>query len=170
MADRHIPTIVIVVTGWLAAVTQVSAQTFVPTGRETLRGLPGIELQLEAFEPEIERDGLTRAAVQAEIARQLRDAGIIVYASQGANPSDAKAYLYVLVNSVKIPGQDQYAIGLQVDLRQTLRSLVTPINVVDAMTWNQADVIVARTGDLPRVREVIRGYVDRFIADWKSVH
>jgi len=170
MTDRHTPIIVIVVLAWLAAAVHVSAQTFAPTGRETLRGLPGIEVQLEAFAPDLERDGLKRSAIQAEVEQQLRAGGIAIYPSQGANPSDAKAYLYVLVNSVKIPGQDQYAINLQVHLRQTLRSLITPTNVVNAMTWDQTDVIVVRTGELPQVRGVIREFIDQFVKDWKTVH
>jgi len=170
MAARHTSTIVIIATTWLGVAAHVSAQMFVPTGRQTLRGLPGIEVQMEAFEPDLEADGLKRATVQADVEQQLRSGGIVVYPSQNANPSDAKAYLYVLISSIKIPGQAQYAISLQVHLRQMLKSLVTSTSVVNAMTWDRTDVMVVRTADLVQVRDVIRESIDEFVSDWKAVH
>lgn len=150
--------------------TGAAAQTFTPTGRETLRGLPGVEVLVEDLERDVERDGLTRRMIVSDVEERLRTGGVAVYTSQRANPSDAKAYLYVLVNSVKVPRQAQYAIDIQVHLRQTLRSLVTPSNIVNAMTWDQTDVMVVGTADLSRVRETIRRYVDQFVRDWTSVH
>jgi hypothetical protein len=139
-----------------------SAQMFVTTGRDTLRGLPGVEVEVESLEQDIERDGLTVAAIHTDVEQRLRAAGITVYTSQRANPSDAKAYLYVHVNSVKLPAQGLYAIDLQVHVRQTLKSLVTASNIVDAMTWDQTNVVV--------VREEIQSFVDQFIQDWMAVH
>jgi hypothetical protein len=147
-----------------------SAQMFVPTGRDTLRGLPGVEVAVEPLEQDLERDGLTHMAIQSDVAQRLRAGGIIVYASQRENPSEAKAYLYVHVNSLKVPRQDFYVIGVQVHLRQTLRSLVTASNVVNAMTWDAHDVFVVGTGQAASVRERIQRYVDQFIRDWMAVH
>jgi len=147
-----------------------SAQMFVPTGRDTLRGLPGVEVAVEPLERDLERDGLTLAAIQSDVERRLRAAGIIVYTSQTENPSEAKAYLYVHVNSLMVPGQDFYVIGVQVQLRQTLRSLVTASNIVDAMSWDAHDVLAVRIGQVTSVRETIQSYVDQFIRDWMAVH
>ena len=147
-----------------------SAQMFVPTGRDTLRGLPGVEVAVEPLERDLERDGLTPAAIQSDVKRRLQAGGIIVYTSQTENPSEAKAYLYVLVNSLEVPGQDFHVIGVQVQLRQTLRSLVTASNIVDAMTWDAHDVLAVRIGQVTSVRETIQRYVDQFIRDWTAVH
>jgi plasmid stabilization system protein ParE len=148
----------------------VSAQMFVATGRDTLRGLPGVEVAVEPLERDLEGDGLTPVAIHSDVERRLRAGGIMVYTSQTENPSEAKAYLYVLVNSLKVPGQDFYVIGVQVQLRQTLRSLVTASNIVDAMTWDAHDVLVVRIGQVTSVRESIQRYVDQFIRDWTAVH
>jgi hypothetical protein len=147
-----------------------SAQMFVATGRDTLRGLPGVEVEVEGLESDIERDGLTRAAIQADVAGQLRAGGITVYTSQRANASDAKAYVYVHVNSIRIPNQDVYAINLDVHLRQTLRSLVSPSNIVNAMTWDQSNVLVVPAGNVASVRAEIGRFVDQLIRDWRAVH
>ena len=150
--------------------TPASAQMFVTTGRDTLRGLPGMEVAIEAFEPELERAGLPTAAIRAEVVQRLRAAGITVYASQNDNPSEAKPYLYVDVNGVRPVGQNLYAIALQVQVRQTLRSPVTSSNIVDAMTWDARTVLAVRGNNLTSVRAIILEYVDHFIDDWKAVH
>ena len=53
-----------------------SAQMFIATGHDTLRGLPGVEVAVEPLEPELERDGLTRAAIQTDVARRLGAGGV----------------------------------------------------------------------------------------------
>jgi len=147
-----------------------SAQMFVATGRDTLRSLPGVEVVVEPLERDLERDGLTPVAIHSDVEQRLRAGGIIVYTSQTENPSEAKAYLYVHVNSLNVPGQDFYVIGVQVQLRQTLRSLVTASNIVDAMTWDAHDVLAVPIGQVTSVRESIQRYVDMFVRDWMAVH
>jgi hypothetical protein len=150
--------------------TDASAQMFITTGRDTLRGLPGVEVQVEPFEPDLERDGLPYAAIRSDIVQRLRGGGVAVYASQNENPSEAKPYLYVDVNGVRLGGQNLYAIALQVQLRQTLRSPVTASNIVDAMTWDARTVLMVPRNNLASVRITIQQYVDHFIDDWKAVH
>lgn len=150
--------------------THASGQMFVTTGRDTLRGLPGVEVEIESFEADLERAGLPRAAVRTEVVQRLRAAGINVYATQNENPSEAKPYLYVDVNGVRLGGQNLYAIAVQVQVRQTLRSPVTSSNIVDAMTWDARTVLVVPGNSLASVRSIIGEYVDHFIQDWRAVH
>ena len=154
----------------LGAASNVSGQMFVATGRDTLRGLPGVEVAVESLQDDLERDGLMRLAIQSDVERRLKAGGVLVYTSQKENPSEAKAYLYVHVNGARLPRQDLYAIGVQVQLRQTLRSPVTASNIVDAMTWDAHNVLVVKIRNVARVREIIQEYVDQFIQDWMAVH
>ena len=147
-----------------------SAQMFIATGHDTLRGLPGVEVAVESVEENLEHGGLVQGAIQSEIVRRLRAGGIAVYASQNENPSEAKPYLYVDVNGVRVPGQELYAIAVQVQLRQTLRSPVTGSNIVDAMTWDARTVLAVKTNNLAAVGDTIQEYVDHFIQDWIAVH
>jgi len=153
-----------------AMASPASAQTFVTTGRDTLRGLPGIEVEVENLEQEVERDGLTRAAIQADVANRLRTAGVAVYASQAANPSAAKAYVYVHVTDVKLATGGLYAVNVTVQVRQTVRSLASTSNIVDAMTWDHNDILVVPTAQVADVRTVVDEFVDDLIQEWKSVH
>lgn len=153
-----------------AGAADANGQMFVSTGRDTLRGLPGVEVLVEGLQPELERSGLTGAAIRADVERRLRDAGIVVYASQTTNPSLAKAYLYVHINALTLPQDAGYAIAVQVQLRQTLRSPVTGSNIVNAMTWDAQNVLGVPTSALQTVRAEVLTFVDQFAEDWAAVH
>jgi len=164
-------TAIMAVLGVMAgSAANASAQMFIATGHDTLRGLPGVEVAVESVEENLEHGGLVQGAIQSEIVRRLRAGGIAVYASQNENPSEAKPYLYVDVNGVRVPGQELYAIAVQVQLRQTLRSPVTGSNIVDAMTWDARTVLAVKTNNLAAVGDTIQEYVDHFIQDWIAVH
>jgi len=154
----------------VGAVSDASAQMFVTTGRDTLRSLPGIEVVVESLPPELERAGLKTIDVRADVDRRLRAKGIPIFGSQGANPSEAKPYLYVHLNVLPIPGGNLYAIAIQVQVRQTVRSLATSSNIVDAMTWDSHTVVGVPAGELASVRDEIGEHIDRFVSDWTAVH
>ena len=145
-------------------------QMFVSTGADTLRGLPGVEVIVDSLQPELERGGLTNAALRADVEARLRKGGITIYPSQVANPSPAKAYLYISLNALTLPESAGYALGVQVHLRQTLRSPVTNSNIVNAMTWDIHNVLAVPASDLQSVRAEVLTFIDQFVADWTRVH
>jgi hypothetical protein len=147
---------------------EASAQPFVATGRDTLRGLPGVEIAVEAA-TELPQTELTATALHTAIEQRLRAGGITVYARQTANPSDAKAYVYVHLNALSLPGQ-LHAVAIQVHLRQTVRSTITSANIVNAMTWDQHTVVAVTAADGAQLRDLILEMIDHFIADWRAVH
>lgn len=149
---------------------QANGQTSITTGHDTLRGLPGVEVLVEQLQPEVERAGLSGAAIRADVEQRLRGRGITVYTSQSENPSPAKPYLYVHINALTLPRAQGYAVAIQLQLRQILRSLVTESIVVNAMTWDTHNVVSVPTADLQKVRGEVQEYVDEFIQDWMSVH
>lgn len=165
---------------WLAAVLvgagltltplPATAQLFVATGRDTLRALPGVEVAVEEIDPVLERAGFTPAAVRALIQSELREAGITVYATQRENPSPAKAYVYVDVNPLTLPDGSAHAVALQVQLRQTLRSLVTESSIVDAVTWDTHTVVLVPSTQVVELKAEVREALARFVRDWRAAH
>lgn len=152
------------------AVTDAGAQQFLSTGRDTLRGLPGVEVLVEPLAPELERAGLKGSAIHANVERYLRARSIPVYSTQVANPSAAKAYLYVQVSGLSLP-RGGYALAVEVQLRQTLRSLVTSSAIVNAMSWDQQMVMAVQPGDsMQGVHAEVQSLVNRFVQDWGAVH
>ena len=153
----------------LLLAVEAQAQQFMPTGRDTLRGLPGVEVLVEPLAPELEQSGLRGAVIRANAEAQLRAGGIPIYSSQTDNPSPAKAYLYVHVTGLSLPRQG-YALAVQVHLRQTLRSLVTGSAILNAMSWDQQMVMVVLPGSsMSLVEAEVRSLVDRFVQDWRAV-
>jgi hypothetical protein len=149
---------------------ELAAQQFVPTGRGTLRGLPGVEVVVEPLPTALEATALTTASVGSDVARQLREAGITTYKSQRENPSVSKPYLYIHINALAIDG-GQLAVALQVHVRQTLVSLTTESKIVDAMSWDAHQVIAApATHVTGAIRAELADLVSRFVEDWRAVH
>lgn len=149
----------------------VRAQLFVATGRDTLRGLPGVEVMVEPLQTELEDAGLSGGALTSEIRKQLAVAGITIYASQRQNPSPSQPYLYVHLNAVSSPDGRDMAVAIQVHVRQTLASLTTESKVVNAMSWDAHSVRLMAPAMVARdVPNELRDLVARFITDWRAVH
>jgi hypothetical protein len=169
MSMRHIPvrfgafvTLALVVTS-----SSASAQMFVTTGRDTLRGLPGIEVVLEALPPELSKAGLDAEAVRGGIERRLAAAGVTLYTTQQQNASPAKAYLYLHLNSLELPGGGM-AIAVQLHVRQTVKSLATTSNIVNAMTWDSHNIFALTGRDVVPLTGAVLEMVDEFAADWRA--
>ena len=146
-----------------------SAQMFVSTGRDTLRGLPGVEVLVEDVPAELRQGDLATATLRAAVEQRLRAGGVTVYGSHSANPSTAKAYLYVQLTALPLPGS-VHAAAIQVHLRQTVRSSVTESNIVNAMTWDVHTIAAMKTGEGPLLRDLILEMVGQFVDDWRAVH
>jgi hypothetical protein len=146
-----------------------AAQLFVATGRDTLRGLTGVEVLVENVSPDLQPPELAGPALRTAVETRLKAGGVTVYATQVANASDAKAYVYVHIDSVKLSGT-LHAVAIQVHLRQTVRSTVGPSNIVNAMTWDNHTIAAATAAEGAQVRDLVLEMVGRFIADWRAVH
>jgi len=151
-------------------VTDARAQQFIQTGRDTLRGLPGVEVIVEPIAPQLESQGLMASAVHANVEQYLRARSITVYANETENASAAKPYLYVQVSGLSLPSRG-YALAVAVQVRQTLRSLVTGSAIVNAMSWDQQMVMVVQPGGgMKDVHAQVQALVDQFVQDWRAAH
>ena len=151
----------------LMAESTASAQMFVSTGRDTLRGLPGLEVVVEELPPEVQRAGLATDAVRGDIQRRLASSGVTVYTTQQQNASPAKAYLYLHLNALELSG-GVIAISVQVQLRQTVASKATSSNIVNAMTWDSHNVFALAGRDATPLSTALMEMVDGFAADWRA--
>jgi hypothetical protein len=155
---------------WFAwPIGALSGQLFVPTGGDTLRALPGVEVIAETVHPDLQRAGLTQVSVRTDVGGWLRAGGVAVFSSQAANPSAGKAYLDVRTTLLSL-GDGGYAVAVQMHVRQTVASLVTESRIVNAATWETGRLVSVTATDLPRVRDEIREMVEEFVTDWKAVH
>lgn len=66
---------------------------------ESLRGLKGVLVLVEALKPEIEADGLRRDSIQTDVELKLRLAGIKVLTEEECLKEPGCPWLYVYINA-----------------------------------------------------------------------
>jgi hypothetical protein len=127
--------------------------------RTTLRGIPGVEVSIESFDPEVERYGLGQTTLQTDVELRLRQAGIRI---MPRTPESTSLYVNVTILRVT-PGF--YAYSGEAHLSQFVMLHRDPKTITSAKTWSA----VSRLGWTPtaklatNVRDTVRDLTDSFI-------
>src|SRR5262245_50071404 len=79
--------------------------------RASLRGLHGVRVVVEAMEPNIERDGLTRQQILTDVELRLRKSGIRVLTREERQRAPGQPWLYVRVSTRQSP-HGLYAVSI----------------------------------------------------------
>ena len=134
--------------------------------RVSLTGLTTLSVVVEDLAPVAQKNGLTQAALETEVERRLRQAGVSV-------TPDADAYLYVHVivaepgSSLPLPYVIDVALMQEVTLPRGLKTR-TPLQCqtwwVNSLGLTGPDRLRSAVGD--RVNE----FVDQFIRAYRSVN
>ena len=151
---------------WLTSQSAVMAANDSQAERVSLTGLTTISVVVEDLAPIAEQHGLTRAALQTDVERRLRQAKVSV-------TPDADAYLYVHV-TVADPGGSSplpYVVELTFMQEVTLPRGLRTRTPLQCPTWwlNRLGLVspnVLRTAVSDRVGE----FVDQFIRAYQAVN
>ena len=155
-----------ILVGWLMGLPAVAAAADSQIERASLTGLTTISVVVEELAPIAEKNGLTTAALQTDVERRLRQAGISV-------TPDADAYLYVHVTvadpgpSLPLPYVVDVSLMQEVTLPRGLKTrtpLQCPTWSLNRLGMSSADRV--RTPVTDRVDE----FVDQFIRAYQSVN
>jgi len=158
----------------VAAITLLMAFVF-PAGpdaqtmlgdREVLLGLDQVSVVVERLKPEIERDGLYAATIQADAEMKLRMAGMKVLESDDPSLPEGLPHLVIQVNALK------YSDGYMYDARVFLRE---PVFLPRKKTRISGTTLRIRgqfgcTSHLSDIREEARDAVDNFIRAWQEAN
>jgi hypothetical protein len=142
--------------------------------RSTLRGLPGVYVAVEALDPDVQQDGLTKATLQADAELRLRMAGIKVLSREEWAKTQGGPVCYIDVSIVKDVGLtdvldfDLYAFEVSVELHQDVALLRDMAVKVLSPTWSAS--YVGFTNTLPRIRAKVTELVERFINAYQAVN
>jgi hypothetical protein len=132
--------------------------------RTTLAGLAAVNVQVEPVNADAERDGLTRADLQADAASTLRAAGIGVLSQTELFLDPATPLLHVDLMTVRLDGR--YAYSIRLELWQAVRLVRDARIRTLAVTWSAPQIVgsvpVDRLGEL---RPEVRAAVQAFVAD-----
>ena len=143
-----------------------------PNERVSLDGLTGVHVVVEEVGAEAEREGLTRAGLQAEVEQRLRKAGLRVLTAMEALASVGRPTLNLRV-TLRKPREapSLYVYSVDLSLRQQIR-LVRERSIESfAVTWSDTrEVGGVPAGRLAAVRDAVRAKVDQFITAWQTVN
>jgi hypothetical protein len=131
--------------------------------RATLRGLKAVNVVIEPFHPELERQGLNAEQVQMQIETRLQDGGIAI-------DNSAREFLALRV----LPARQKngpYGIAVAVGLYQPVQ-LARDVKIKTATdTWGVESVSVVQPKLLSSsATRVIAKLVDAFIAAYWAVN
>jgi hypothetical protein len=136
--------------------------------RQTLRGVEGVYVLIEALEPEVERAGLTTQQLHTDVELRLRQAGIAVLTQEERRRTPGTPYLYVNVNVMPLSGGSP-VFQITVELNQEA-SLKTDGSLATVATWSVMGLGSSGKTGLAFIRSSVRDRVDQFINAYLSVH
>ena len=102
--------------------------------RESLRGLPGVEVVVEEIKSDVQVDGMSQESIRAAIELILRSKGIRILTQAERSETSSKPYLSVSVGTDKqVSGQ--YSFSIRVELHQAVSLMHRPQHILLAPTW-----------------------------------
>jgi hypothetical protein len=147
-----------------------------PLERKSLRGLPGVYVNVGSLAPDIEAEGLTKERLQTDIEIRLRKAGIRVFSLEEARALPSTPTLNVEVPSqqlaalTKALGGTLFSISVLVELHQAASLERFPNTKFLVITWSDRAVGFATGKNIRALRDQVGDYIDKFINDFLSVN
>jgi hypothetical protein len=134
--------------------------------RDTLTGLSPISVVVEDLPAIAQKSGLTSDALEGDVARRLRQAGIVV-------TPDADAYLYVHV-TVADPGAASplpYFVDVTLMQEVTLPRGLRTRTPIQCPTWGVNTLgMVSGAGLRVTISDRVAQFVDQFVKAYQSVN
>ena len=105
-----------------------------PDQRESLRGLPGVQVVIEDIRPDAQADGLSQESIRTSVELILQSKGIRVLTQSERAETSAKPYLYVHIGTDK-HSSGQYSFNSRLELHQAVSLVQRPQQIMLAPTW-----------------------------------
>jgi len=137
--------------------------------RGSLHGLPGVQLVVEAIQPDAEADGLSTQAIETAADEILQSKGIWVLTGEERVRIPSAPYLYVNVNTTKT-NRGLYSFSIVIQLNQAVTLLTAEKSRTYATTWSSGSTGQTGGDNLPQLLEVIEGHIKRFADDFLAVN
>jgi len=138
----------------------------VSKGRDTLVGLPGVNVLVEELNPEVQKYGLMKQALQTDVELQLRRYGIKVLSEDERLRTRGMPSLYVRVTCVI--HEPFAAVGIEVKVQEIalLTTRYPVMSCIDAITWEKSCVVIVGVLKIETMRENVHDLVNEFINDY----
>ncbi len=129
--------------------------------RESLYGLEGVGVVVEALGQAIEKEGLLTSHLQTDVEEELNRAGITVLLRSEVGLADP--LLYINVNIHKL--DELFFYSLHVELHQLVILARDPSIEIQAPTWNVGSI---GSVNLYEIRGAVKEHIKEFIRDYKA--
>lgn len=131
--------------------------------RYGLKGLQGFYIQVDRLPYEVEDGGLTKADIQRDIELLLRKGGAVVLTREQAADSPNAPRLHVRLLAGKPKNSPFYNYCVTMSFSQAATLTRDPGVAVDAITWHEVGLGMAKKKDLVRVREILTDMANDFL-------
>ena len=139
--------------------------------RSTLAGLQGVSVVVEELQPNVlkyaTKFGLSKAQIQQDAEKLLRDGGVRIVAGNDWLKTPGKPVLYISINTHETE-KYWYAYDIKVELRQLATLDANPQTKTLAVTWSLNMTGQANIGTLNVIRQDTEVLVGRFVQAWKA--
>jgi len=145
------------------------ANSFSLSCGDCLKELEGVEVLVEEVKAELENYNLTAIQIQTDVEAKLREAEIKVLSREENEKIQPlrKPYLYVKINSHKLPWQREViAYSVEIALKQLVKLSDQSISVRKpfyAPTWYKSMVGAATPKNFADIRDGVRQLMEEFI-------
>lgn len=149
----------------------LSAEGIEVDRKEILQGLEGVWVLVATIEPEVEKYGLTKKALQTDTELQLRQYGIKVLTREESLLTPGQPCLFVTVSVITREDIPTASVGITVELRETVLLLREPTRIcIGASTWRRGGVVSVGVSKIKKIRGNVKDFVDRFINEYFAVN
>ena len=139
--------------------------------KEVLQGLEGVLVGVDIANPEIEKYGLTKQALQTDTELQLRQYGIKVLTEEELPSTPGMPCLFIQVNLATTEDQPVAGGSITVELQENVLLLREPKRVcISATTWSKSGQIVVGEGRIKDLRGMVKDFVNEFINDYLAAN
>lgn len=137
---------------------------------ESLHGFTGFFVVVEEINPEVERYGLSRQAIQTGVELRLRRNGIKVLTEEDWIKEPSTPMLHVHVAILK-ESYGRYVYSVDLSVSQNVM-LITNLGFNFARTYNPGGILGIAGHRVIRenIRETVFDLMEEFINDWLSVN
>ncbi len=147
-----------------------TTQAASPEERDSLRGLPGVEVVIEDIDLDAQADGLSQEAVLTAVERILRSSDIRVLTQSESFKTPPEPHLYVRV-TIMADNNSGYALSGVVELHQRVSLFHRPQREMSTETWSVRSIgTVGRSRIRSVISKMIEPQVKEFAKDFLAAN
>jgi hypothetical protein len=162
--DKLAATLVLVIAFWPGTAICQDEKTQAEVDRRKailyMRGLQGVEVLVEEFGSDVERDGLTRDMLLTACELELRTHGVPVLSLEESVRVTGSPVLYLNVTMLKDEGA--YAFSIVIQLQEDASLLRRPDLRVSGIVWRHGEIGTIGSRRIRELRDRAIDLVDQF--------